>query len=203
MKKRILSVGILMVALAMVTSCGNSDSKKTETKSKNATPAAVTGSQPGAGLNIRFINIDTIGLKYNLAIDFNEQMIRLQNNLAEEEKKQRNSLQASATSLQNKMKAAQSEAEASALQGEYDNLQKMQSNAEQKLSQMGADMEKTLTNNAKTLQDSLSNFLRDYAAEKGYDAILVNTAAPYYSPALDITDEVLEGLNNRYNKVKK
>lgn len=39
--------------------------------------------------------------------------------------------------------------------------------------------------------------------QKGYDAILFKAATLYINPALDITNEVVEGLNARYNKVKK
>lgn len=207
MKKTILSVGLGLVALAMLPSCGGDGEKQQSSKpgtvSKNKTPVAASQDAQGNSLNIRFIDTDSIGLKYNLAIDFNEQMVKMQSNLEDEEKKQRTSLQSQATALQNKYKNAQSQAEADKINAEAQSLQNASAQAEQKLGQMAADMEKTLAANAKTMQDSLTNFLRDYAAENGYDAIIVSSAAPYYNPDLDITAEVIEGLNARYNKVKK
>lgn len=217
MKKTILSVGLGLMALAILPSCGgdNTQTKKSPA-SKNTTPAQAQ-SNSGAGPNYRFIDTDSIGLKYNLAIDFNEQMIKMQSNLTEEEKKLRNSIQQQANTLQSKMSAVQSRAgsarseaemaqiqsEGKKLQSEYEGIQNQSSQAEQKLSQMAADMEKTIATNAKIMQDSLTNFLRDFAAQYGYDAIIVNSAAPYYNPELDVTDEVIKGLNARYNKVKK
>lgn len=47
------------------------------------------------------------------------------------------------------------------------------------------------------LSDSISNFVRDYNATRGYDAILLREAGVYFNPALDITAEVIEGLNAR------
>ena len=206
MKKTFLSIGVGLLALAVLPSCGGGDKADSQkaAPSKNKTLAAASGTAAAApGSNFRFIDTDSIGLQYNLAIDFNEQMVKMQSNLEAEEKKQRSSLQQRANALQSKMNNVQSQAEADKLKSEYESIQNASAQAEQKLAQMAADMEKTLAANAKTMQDSLTNFLRDFAAQNGYDAIIVNSAAPYYNPDLDVTAEVVEGLNARYNKVKK
>ena len=36
-----------------------------------------------------------------------------------------------------------------------------------------------------------------------YDMILYKAAGVYFNPELDITDEVIKGLNARYNKVSE
>ena len=204
MKKTFLSVGLGLMALALLPACGGDKTESKQSTSKNTTPAAQKiSAETGTLPNFRFIDTDSIGLQYNLAIDFNEQMVKMQSNLQEEEKKQRNSLQQRASVLQSKMQNAQNQAEVDNLKKEYESIQNASAQAEQKLAQMAADMEKTLAANAKTMQDSLQNFLREFAAQNGYDAIIVNSAAPYYNPALDVTSEVVEGLNARYNKVKK
>lgn len=199
MKKSVFSLGICLLALAGMASCGKSDDKA----EKAAPKAKASQAAPGTLPNYRFIDSDTIMMKYNLSIDFNEQMIRLQNSLADEEKRQRASLQSRAAALQKKMEAATSQSEAESLRSEYESIQKQQAQAEQKLTQMGMDIEKTLATNAQVVMDSLQNFLKDYATARGYDAVLVKNCAPYFNPALDVTDEVVEGLNARYNKVKK
>lgn len=200
MKKSVLGLCIALQAVALLASCGKSaDADKVKHPIKPAPAYAATGAIP----NYRFIDSDTIMLKYNLSIDFNEQMIRLQNSLADEEKRQRSSLQSRANALQRKMEAAQTQSDVDALKSEYETLQNLQQQAEQKLNQMGMDIEKTLAANAQTVMDSLTNFLQDYAQQRGYDAVFIKNCAPYYNPALDVTDEVVEGLNARYNKVKK
>ena len=206
MKKTILSAGLALMAMAVLPSCGGDKSEnKSASRSKNTTaaPQATQAASTGAVPNFRFIDADTIGLKYNLAIDFNEQMVKMQSNLEEEQKKQGNALQQQYAAWQTKMQNAQSQAEADKVKGEVESIQNQQAAAEKKISQMAADMEKTIGNNAKIMQDSITNFLRDFAQQNGYDAIIVNTAAPYYNPSLDVTAEVLEGLNARYNKKKK
>ena len=52
------------------------------------------------------------------------------------------------------------------------------------------------------LQDSLNNFIADYVKTHNYDAILFKNAGAYFNPALDITKEVIDGLNARYKKVE-
>lgn len=207
MKKITLCLGVGFIAMAMLPSCGkDAKEQKTSVASKNTTPAAQTAEQ-GTLPNYRFVNVDSIGLKYNLAVDFNEQMISLQNNIAEEEKKQQNLAQSKLSALEKRAQAAQQMTDMNAARSQMEGIQKeaeeVQRQAQQKMADVGSNAEKQIANNAKILQDSLTNFLRDYAQEKGYDAIFVNQTAPYYNPALDITDEVIEGLNARYNKVKK
>ena len=51
------------------------------------------------------------------------------------------------------------------------------------------------------LHDSINSFINDYNAKHGYDAILLRSSGLYFNPALDITSEVVAGLNARYTKV--
>jgi outer membrane protein len=48
------------------------------------------------------------------------------------------------------------------------------------------------------LNDSINNFIVDYNEAHHYDAILYKAAGVYFNPSLDITKEVIEGLNKRY-----
>ena len=50
----------------------------------------------------------------------------------------------------------------------------------------------------KALMDSINNFIIDFNKERKYDAILFRDAGLYFNPALDITAEVVDGLNARY-----
>ena len=50
------------------------------------------------------------------------------------------------------------------------------------------------------LTDSIESFIKEFNKTKGYDAILYKAAGVYFNPALDITDEVIKGLNARYVK---
>ena len=50
------------------------------------------------------------------------------------------------------------------------------------------------------MRDSITNFIKEYNATKGYDFILtrVGDEILYANEAYDITEEIVEGLNQRY-----
>ena len=206
MKKTIFGLSMVIFTLVAVTSCGNSDNKPAAAY-KNANPTAAAAN-PGAMPNYRFVNFDTICSKYNLAIDFTEQMMRLQNNYDSEEKKMGTHFQSRYQSFMQKQEALSQErvqlpSEVDALQKEGESLQSYYQQSQQSLLKLQAEIQETMAKNSKTIVDSLQNFLKDYSIARGYDAVFFSESAPYYSPALDVTDEVVEGLNARYNKVKK
>ena len=53
----------------------------------------------------------------------------------------------------------------------------------------------------KQLNDSIENFWKDYSMKNHYDMILTKKAGFYMNNNLDITDDVIEGLNKRYTRV--
>jgi outer membrane protein len=55
----------------------------------------------------------------------------------------------------------------------------------------------------KSLEDSIHNFLNDYNKEKNYTLILPRNVVLNTNAELDITAEVVKGLNDRYTKEKK
>lgn len=203
MKRTVLTLALAAMIGSVAVSCGEKQEESAKSNAKKEALAAAQGNLP----NYRFVDMDSIMLKYNLCLDFNEQMLVLQNQLSDEEKRQTNSLNQKGESFQKRYQAASqqpqpSESEMNALQKEYENIQNLQTQAQQKLAKMGADLEETQMKNLQTVMDSVQNFLKDYAAKHGYDAVFFSNAAPYANPALDVTDEVVEGLNKRYNKVK-
>ena len=54
----------------------------------------------------------------------------------------------------------------------------------------------------KSLEDSIHNFLADYNKERNFTLILPRTVVLNTNPQLDITNDVVMGLNERYNKGK-
>ena len=50
------------------------------------------------------------------------------------------------------------------------------------------------------LQDSIMNYIVEYNVTRKYDAILYKAAGVLFNPALDITKEIIVGLNKRYSK---
>ena len=82
-------------------------------------------------------------------------------------------------------------------------LQKMQNDAQNYLAGLQQTIQNEMTQSQIQLQDSIENFMKVYAKKKGFDMVLNKSAVLYIDPKYDVTDEVIEGLNKRYNKVEK
>ena len=159
--------------------------------------------QANESMVIRYIDPDSITKNYNLAKDFKELTITMQNNLDAAQKVQQQNLQSLESEFQAKEKKnvyATDQAQAQADQARY---QKAVNDAQSKLAEMRSKMEKTLQENSQQLQDSIDNYVKIYAKQKGYDMILSKASTFYIDPKYDVTDEVVKGLNQRYTKVAK
>lgn len=199
MKKTFFGITCCLLACVAMVGCGKND-KQTEKKSKNTTigaSAAVNHSMA----NIAYVDMDTLLLKYNLAVDYQEQIMAKQNALAAEEKNQVTAIQRQQELMTRKLKNGQYKSEAE-MQQDQKTLENLQINAEKKMGALQEDLQKLLVTSNSAVQDSVVNYINEYNAEKKYTAIFQKGATLYIDPALDITDEVIEGLNARYNKIK-
>ena len=80
-------------------------------------------------------------------------------------------------------------------------MQKMQADAENYLASLQQSIQNELNQSQIQLLDSIDNFMKDYAKKKGFDMVLRKSATLYIDEKYDVTKEVVEGLNKRYNKV--
>lgn len=200
MKKNIFTVLTLGAAclLAFPSCGGDKDSAKEPAKNISAKKVASATDLP----NYRYVDLDTILSRYLLAKDFNEEMITRQNSMQAEARQQESALRNQENAIKNKMQNNQYASEAAYKADEQRYIQ-LQNNAQQKMGNLQNEMEQAAMKAQSTLNDSIQKFIEEYNATRHYDAILYKAATLYINPALDITDEVVEGLNARYNKVKK
>lgn len=178
-------------------SCNNGNTAKTATVEK-----AKTENKDASLPNYRYVDLDTILSKYNLAKDYNEEMLRMQTNMESAYKRHQSKLQSFANTVQNKMQNNGYLSEASYKQDEQ-TMANMQNEAQKNMATLQSNLEQASMQAQKTVNDSIEAFIKEYNKTRGYDAILFKAATLYINPALDITNEVVEGLNARYNKVKK
>lgn len=201
MKKNLLRVSafIFAISLCLVLPACSSNAEK-EVKTTTAAAPSVKEEQPLP--NYRYVDLDTVLSKYNLAKDYNEEMLRMQTNMESEVKRHENSLQSLGTTIQNKMQnnAYLSEESYRADQEKFNN---MQANAQRSVATLQNNFQNAALAANKAVTDSIEAFIKDYNVKRGYDAIFFKTSTLLINPKLDITDEVVEGLNARYNKVKK
>lgn len=184
---------IMVVALLLgATSCGSNDENKDTAKAP-----AVSG-----GMNIRFVDEDSIMANYNLAKDYNEAMLRRQNQLDAAQKQRGSEISKLEAQIAQKYQnnGYLSEESAKADQSKY---QKMVADAQSYIGNMQQSIATEMQQSNAQLMDSINTFMKEYAKQKGFDMILFKSAGVYMDTKFDVTKEVVEGLNKRYVKVKK
>jgi len=169
----------------------------------NEKPAAEAPKANGAALEnlkIRYIDEDSIMANYNLAKDINEAMLRRQNQFDAAQKQRGNEISKFGNAMQQKYQNNQYLTE-EAFNADQVKLQKMQADAENYLNNLQQSIQNELNQSQIQLLDSIDNFMKDYAKKKGFDMVLRKSATLYIDEKYDVTKEVIEGLNKRYNKV--
>jgi len=186
--KLALFAAVLMMVSA--TSCNN----KPAEAPKPANGAAMEN------LKIRYIDEDSIMANYNLAKDINEAMLRRQNQFDAAQKQRGNEISKFGNAMQQKYQNNQYLTE-EAFNADQAKLQKMQADAENYLASLQQSIQNELNQSQIQLLDSIDNFMKDYAKKKGFDMVLRKSATLFIDEKYDVTNEVIEGLNKRYNKV--
>lgn len=206
MKKTILSVALLFAALTSVSlsSCVDKEAAgdknkttKKETVTKGGNENASTGS-----LNVRYVDEEKLLEEYNLAKDVKEAMTRAQSKFVSAQQSRVNEIQQLGNQIEQKMKSNgfSSEAEYNAAVAQF---QKKQQDAELYVGNLQRSTELDINQLQTQLQDSIKSYVKVFSEKNGYDAVLLQSAGLYFNPSLDVTKEVVEGLNARYVKVAK
>lgn len=190
-----LFAGIL--AVGALSSCGGSGA----TAQQPAAPAnvAADGATTASLINIRYIDSDSILTHYQLAKDLQEATMRAVQRLDNARNAKGQEIQKFAASIEQKARSNGYLNEQS-YNMDMQKLQKMQQDAENYLANLSRNADNELAQQQLQLNDSIDKFINVYNASRGYDAILYKNAGVFFNPALDITAEVIEGLNAAYNK---
>ena len=168
-----------------------------KTDAKDHAAAGADGQSTVGMSHIAYVDIDTLEENYTYLKKKKEEFKKRQASMKEE-------LQRSAQQLQNDIANVQRKAQAGTLtQAEYEAAEKRVGQMQQSL----ANREQALTERLLKEQDEfndqlkekLDNFLREYNKDKEYDFILSYTKSGsilYANEALDITKDVIAGMNN-------
>lgn len=202
MKKPIYSVLCILTAASMTTmisSCGGSEKEenKVEKDGVELAPgdtAKVEHEGFVTSINIRYVDMNLILEKYEYAAQETKKMQQkalelqqLQNKLSADLQKKQNDIQQkvqsnlylSQESYEKDMRDLQAEVQAS----------------ENKYGKRAQDFENEAAKVQQALIQTIDNFIVKYNQDKHYDAILHKDAGAYFNPALDITQEIIDGLN--------
>ncbi len=171
-------------------------SQKNESTSGSAAPAVA-----GTNMKIAYVEVDSLLTKYRYWNDLNEQMIQKEENI-------RTTLNEKAKELDGEMREFQRKLEnngfVSRERAEQENarLLQKQRDLQQLQEKLYSDLQAENQKNSLQLRDSINSFLKEYNKAKGYSLIISNTQLDnllFADKSLDITQEIVEGLNARYN----
>ena len=197
MKKLPLILSIIalagMIALSVVTLT------KGNCKKAASNEAAEGVAQAG---DIVFLNLDTVIQDYDMANDLRSVVETKVNSIQQEVNRRGSKLEKETKAFQDKMNKGlltQSVAEQ-----QYKKLQEQQASFQNYAAQKQQEIAEEQQVMMNQIADAINSFVEKYNAEKGYAMILTTQgdilSAPVVNadPALDITDELLEGLNAAY-----
>lgn len=192
--KTFILATVALLTLGMA-GCKNSDSKQNP---EAAAPVVAEG-----GLKIAYVDTDTIMAKYQYAIDLNEELLAYKD---QQEKYYQQQMTQFQTDYNNYLQtgASLTLTQQQAKEAELKQRMEKMSTLEQEL--MAKVAERQLSENTKLL-NAIFAFIREYnAANQQFDVILRksfnDTPVLYANPAMDITEEILAGLNEEYKSVK-
>jgi len=191
-----ISLGLVLAAT--VASCNNNQNK----------PAAKTGSDSTSAVSTKdnmivYVNSDSLLANYEYFKD-------MQTKLQEKAKKTQGELQAKGNAFQREvadyqknaatMSAEQRQTTEERLARKQEELGKFNQNANQAFANDEAEEQEKLYN-------KVSDYLKTYAKDKGYKFVLTyskgNPGVLFADESLEITKEVVGGLNTAYKKDKK
>lgn len=176
----------------------------TSTPKNKVNAEATEPLQKEGGLTIAYVDTDTLLAKYQYALDMQKE---LENYRDQQERYYQQQVAQFQTDYQNYLKTGstmtltQQQAKEEELKKRMEKMQTL----EQEL--MGKVAERQLAENTKLL-NAIFAYIREYnLANQQFDIIMRKTfdASPtlYLNPGLDITQEIIDGLNEEYKNLKK
>lgn len=187
-----------MVAVAglTLTACDKSAPKMDEQPAKTST--SVTGE-----MKIAYVEVDSLMSQYKFCKDFTAILQKKSNNARNTLNQKGQKLQAAAANFQQKLNnngftsREQAASVQAALQRQQEDLQELQN-------RLGSELDSETAKYNAALRDSLQNFLKVYNKTKKYDLILSKAGDNILlaDKKLDITADVINGLNKRYKPAK-
>ena len=199
MKKISIIAGVVAL-MAFAVSCNQNQAAAPEAAAASEDSTAVAGS-------IVFFNMDKVMEGYDMANDLNSVFETKTSGIQAEIDRRGKKLEKDMTDFQNKVDKGL--LTTSVAQAQYQKIQQQQQDYQQyvvrKQQEMGEEQQVMMNQ----IANAISEFVQEYNAEHQY-ALILTTAGPILStpvvtgdPKLDITQDLLAGLNAAYIKTKE
>ena len=198
MKKTLIVLGAAAL-VALASSCNQNQAAAPQA-------AAAKDSVAVAG-SIVFFNMDQVMDGYDMANDLNSVFETKTSGIQAEIDRRGKKLEKDAADFQNKVDKGL--LTTSVAQAQYQKLQQQQQEYQQYVMRKQQEMNEEQQVTMNQIANAIQEFVNEYNAEKGY-AMIIATAGAVLStpvvtgdPKLDITDDLLAGLNAAYIKTKE
>ena len=163
--------------------------------------ATVTPQEPAtiavSGLKIAFIDVDSMLANYALYQDLAEEITRKEENyrllLTEEGKKLQKEIDDFQKKLENGVYSSRERAES-----EQNRLAKKQQALQEKGAKYSQELENESAANSQKISETIDAFIKDYNKSHGYDLIISRGSLLFANEGMNITAEILSGLNEAY-----
>ncbi len=176
------------------TQCADNNNSNVQTQPVASVPVAKEG------LKIAYVDIDSLFNNYKLSLTMNKEMLRKDEDIRMKLNEKARAIQADIDDFQNKL-ANNVYATRQRAEDEQARILKRQEDYKVYEQRLVNELATETQKNNVVLRDSINSFLKDFNAQHNYDLIIsrVGDNLLYANEALDITQQVIEGLNNRYN----
>lgn len=197
MKKTLFIAGIA-AAVAMLASC-NQNGAASQAAAPVQDSTAVAGS-------IVFFNMDKVMNGYDMANDLTSVFETKTSGIQAEIDRRGKKLEKDASDFQNKVDKGL--LTTSVAQAQYQKLQQQQQDYQQYVVRKQQEMQEEQQVMMNQIANAIAEFVEQYNAEKGYSMIIatagsiLTTPVVTGDPRLDITEDLLAGLNAAYIKTK-
>lgn len=174
---------------------------------KSAEEAEEAAQSEGAettGLKIAYVEMDSLITQYQLYKDYEEELTRKGTNIQSTLAQKQRTLEQHAAAMQKKYESNgfttrdELERAQNSIQAEQQQLQELADRLQTDFAQEQARVNQEA-------RDSIQAFLRAYNKTRKYDYVLVKAGDNMLvaNPKMDITGDVIKGLNKRYKKSRK
>lgn len=191
------AIAAATVTILLFAQCANNQANQ-------AAPAATPATTAEAALKVAYVDVDSLLNNYKFSVKLRNDMLRKGENMRMTLSEKGKALQADMDDFRRKVEnnvyATRQRAEEE--QARILKSQEELARLEQRLvNELSAEDQK----NNIALRDSINHFLKEYNKTHGYDLILSKMADNILlgNESLDITKEVIDGLNSRYNEESK
>ncbi|MBO4560594.1 MAG: OmpH family outer membrane protein [Bacteroidaceae bacterium] len=193
---KINTISTAVLSVAMILGFGQCKQQGATTSTQESVPVAVSG------LKIAFIDVDSLILNYAFYQDLSEELLRKEENyrlvLTEEANKFQKEVDEFNRKIQNNVFSSQERA-----QQESNRLEKKRQSIDEKSVKYSNELDLENRQNSQQVSEAIDTYVKEYNKTHGFNLILTRSSLVYADDVMNITAEILEGLNAEYKSSNK